>query len=191
MADESQKISRPLNFLAFLYLDEVEDGVFRGGLLATDSSGKPLEFHCTSAIRPNILQRTLYGETLHSHMAVDLTAKLLHDKLQHKPDAILVEQKEFLEFREDMDGNIPVLLVAKQGAVAASEGAGNDGGKILSDDAGKFDALTITPHWKHKGDAGFALPDLSKFFAKFDLAGPFVRIKDALKIVHGQGTPAV
>lgn len=191
MAEESQQIARPLSILAFLYLDEVESGVFRGGLLATDSGGKPLEFHCTSAIRPNTLQKTLYGDALRPHMAVDLTAKLLYGKLQQKPDAFLVWQREFLEFREDMDENIPVLLVAKQGATAAGDAAGNDGGEILSNEAGKFEALTITPHWKHKADAGFVLPDMSKFFAKFDLAGPFERIHDALKMVHSQGaTPA-
>lgn len=188
MAEASQKITRALSVLAFFDFHEVEEGVFRGGVLVTDSGGKPLEFHCTSAIRPNPLQKTLYGDTLHPHMAVDLTAKLLHTKLKEKPDAILVEKKEFLEFRDDTD--IPVLLVAKQGATVAGDASGeDDGGKILPDDSGKFEALTITPHWSHKADADLALPDLSNFFRKFDLVGPFERIREALKMVHSQNNP--
>lgn len=38
--------------LSFVVLGEVEDGVLRGGILVTDSRGKPVEFRCTSPIRP-------------------------------------------------------------------------------------------------------------------------------------------
>ena len=61
-----------LNNIAFVVLANVEDGVLRGGILITDAHGKPLEFRCTSPIRPNAVQRTLYGSTLMPHIAVEL-----------------------------------------------------------------------------------------------------------------------
>ena len=57
-----------LNNLAFVALAEVEEGVLRGGILVTDAQGKPVEFRCTSPIRPNAVQRTLYGGTLMTHI---------------------------------------------------------------------------------------------------------------------------
>jgi len=70
-------MSEGFDYVAFVTLTEVEDDVFRGGILVTDSSGKPVEFRCTSPIRPNAVQRTLYGGTLMPHIAVELVGEVL------------------------------------------------------------------------------------------------------------------
>ena len=57
--------------LAFLGYSEFDKG-YRGGILVTDEWGKPLEFRCTSPVHPNPVQRTLYGQTLLPHIAVEL-----------------------------------------------------------------------------------------------------------------------
>ncbi len=37
---------------------------FRGGLLIIDGNGKPVEFRGTTLVKPNVLQRTLYGASM-------------------------------------------------------------------------------------------------------------------------------
>ncbi|MCD6393593.1 MAG: hypothetical protein J7M40_08795, partial [Planctomycetes bacterium] len=99
--------------IAFVMLAEVEDSVLRGGILVTDSHGKPLEFRCTSPIRPNAVQRTLYGGTLMPHIAVELVGKPLVQAIQTSPDVVLVQQEEFLSLRTRCEK--PLLLARRQG----------------------------------------------------------------------------
>jgi hypothetical protein len=64
--------------IAFLSYVETEKGLAgRGAALVTDHVTKPLEFRCTSPIKPNPVQRTLYGETLRSYIAIDLVGQPL------------------------------------------------------------------------------------------------------------------
>ena len=84
-----------LKYLAFVTLSEVEDGVLRGGILVTDAHGKPVEFRCTSPIRPNTVQRTLYGGTLMPHIAVELVGKPLIQAVQASPDVGLSSRRNF------------------------------------------------------------------------------------------------
>ena len=58
------------NNLAFVTLAEVEEGILRGGILITDTKGKPVEFRCTFPIRPNAVQRTLYGDRVCHNLKV-------------------------------------------------------------------------------------------------------------------------
>ena len=102
-----------LDYLAFTTLVEVENSVLRGGILITDAHGKPVEFRCTSPIRPNAVQRTLYGSTLMPHIAVELVGSPLLKNVQTSPDVVLVQQEEFLTLRERFDK--PLLLAVRQG----------------------------------------------------------------------------
>ena len=57
--------------LGFLGLMDFAKGdVFRGGILIVDSNGKPVEFRCTSTVKPNALQRALYGDSLMPHLSL-------------------------------------------------------------------------------------------------------------------------
>ena len=42
-----------------------------------------MEFRCTAPVRPNPLQRTLYGRTLLPHIAVELIGAPLRGELAH------------------------------------------------------------------------------------------------------------
>jgi hypothetical protein len=92
-------MNEDLNYIAFVSLAEVEDGVMRGGILVTDSNGKPVEFRCTSSIHPNSVQRTLYGSTLMPHIAVETSWRAASSGVQASPDVVLVQQEEFLALR--------------------------------------------------------------------------------------------
>ncbi len=62
MSSSTQK-SMPagIGFLSVIEHDEL--GLF-GGYLVLNMAGRPLEFHCTSPVRPNRAQEILYGPTL-------------------------------------------------------------------------------------------------------------------------------
>ncbi len=118
----------------------------------TDAYGKPLEFRCTSAIQPTAVQKTLYGDTLRSHMSVELTAQPLLAALKEKPDVVLVSQDAFIELRRRIDS--PFLIVSKQGAIVATQQDADKStkSKLLSSLSGKFDPVTVTCHWQYPGD---------------------------------------
>ena len=50
--------------LGFLTTIECPDGALIGGLLVTNHFGRPLEFQCTTPVKPNRTQEVLYGPTL-------------------------------------------------------------------------------------------------------------------------------
>jgi hypothetical protein len=173
-----------LERLAFIALNEVEKGVFRGGALVTDMRGKPLEFRCTSAIQPTAVQKTLYGDTLRGHMCVELTARPLLSALNETPQAVLVTQRDFMDLRKFVDS--PLLLVAKQGqALAEKESDGSQArSELLASPSGRFEPVTVTCHWQHPEDTAATREDLGNLFSRFDLTEPFARIANALALLH-------
>lgn len=179
--------ARPLRTFAFIALTELEKDVFRGGVLVTDAQGKPLEFRCTSAIQPTAVQKTLYGDTLKAHMAVELTARPLLKVVKEKYDAVFVAQDEFIELRKSIEK--PLLVVLKQGSTLATQQESGNPAKseLLSSPSGKFEPVTLTCHWQHTSDIDSALPDLGNLFSRFDLIEPFARIGNALKLLHEAG----
>ncbi|MBI2440942.1 MAG: hypothetical protein HYV35_06170 [Lentisphaerae bacterium] len=176
-----------LSCLAFVALCELDQDVFRGGVLVTDSRGKPIEFRCTSAIQPNNVQKTLYGSTLRTHMAVELAGRPLLSVLKEKPKVVLVKQDEFLELRPFID--LPVLLVAKQGETIAvdEENAKTSKQELLPSPTGKFDPVVLTCHWEYKDDMRSILAPLSGLFTLMDITEPFSRICNALKLLQEKG----
>jgi hypothetical protein len=176
--------------VAFLSLNELDRDVFRGGVLVTDSRGKPTEFRCTSPIQPNNVQKTLYGATLRTHIAVELTGRPLLSALKEKPHVVLVNQDLFLELRPFIGW--PVLLVTKQGeTMTLPEETGNKiKRELLPNPSGKFDPVILTCHWQYENDIrSFASP-LRVLSAAMDFTEPFSRIANALKLVHEKGAVA-
>ncbi len=175
-----------LQRLAFLWLEDLGEGGFRGGALVTDHRGAPIEFRCTSPVRPTRLQRTLYGGTLPTCMCVELTGRPLMKELSEQPDVVLVAQPGFLELRDDID--CPVLMVGRQESADAEAEAPAEASKSvpLSSPSGRFAPIVVTCHWRHPEDADASLRGLGAAFARFDLTEPFSRIKTALTLIHEQ-----
>jgi hypothetical protein len=176
-----------LNNIAFVILSKVEDSVLRGGILVTDNHGKPVEFRCTSPIRPNAVQRTLYGDTLTPHIAVELVGKPLLQAVQSSPDVVLVQQEEFLLMRTKCQK--PLLLARRQGEEIqmAEESGQNQFEEVLSSHSGKFAPVVITCHWDYPDDIVQCKESLGWMFSNCDLLEPFERVKTALATLHEQG----
>ena len=176
-----------LDYLAFVTLADVEDGVLRGGILVTDAHGKPVEFRCTSPIRPNAVQRTLYGSTLMPHIAVELVGAPLVQNVKAAPDVVLVQQEEFLDLRNRYDK--PLLLARRQGQdmQVFEEGGKQQPEEILSSPSGKFSPVVVTCHWDYPDDIAQCKQGLGWISASCDLVEPFERVVTALRTLHEQG----
>ncbi len=116
----SQRTSDVKTRLGFLHVVEVAAVGHVGGLLVSNHLGRPLEFQCTTPVRPNRTQEILYGPTLKAVVLSELIGKTLADRVQVKPELLIVDQPELLDLRRFVD--VPVVLLVK--AVDESAGAG-------------------------------------------------------------------
>lgn len=176
-----------MKHIAFITLSEVEDGMLRGGILITDTNGKPLEFRCTSPIRPNAVQRTLYGSTLMPHIAVELVGIPLAQAVQASPDVLLVQQEEFISLRTKF--NKPLLIARRQGEdLKLSDASGkNRPEEMISSPSNKFAPVVVSCHWNYPDDIVQCKEELGWIFSQCDLVEPFERVKKALSALHEQG----
>lgn len=85
--------------IGFLTVLELPGGAFVGGLLVTNRLGRPLEFQCTTPVKPNRTQEILYGPTLRPFLYSELIGKTLWERLQVRPHLLVVDQAELLELR--------------------------------------------------------------------------------------------
>ena len=99
--------------LGFLTVVDVAAGSFIGGLLVTNKLGRPLEFQCTTPVKPNRTQEILYGPTLKPFVYSELIGKTLLERLQVKPQLLLIDQPELLELRNHADIPVACLVSAK------------------------------------------------------------------------------
>ena len=98
--------------IGFLGYREFDDGkAYRGAILVTDESSKPLEFRCTAPVRPTNLQRTLYGKSLLPHILTELIAVPLIASMREKPQLILITDDAFFDVRQKIAA--PVVRVAR------------------------------------------------------------------------------
>ncbi len=94
--------------LGFLRVVSLDAG-FVGGCLVTNRIGRPLEFQCTTPVRPNRTQEVLYGKTLESFLYCEVLGKTLLERLAVKPDLVLVDQPDLLAMRSSVE--TPILLL--------------------------------------------------------------------------------
>lgn len=119
----SQRTTEVKARLGFLHVVEVDAVGHVGGLLVSNHLGRPLEFQCTTPVRPNRTQEILYGPTLKAVVLSELIGKTLADRVQVKPEMLIVDQPELLDLRRFVD--VPVLLLEK-----ASDGGTGEGIKF-------------------------------------------------------------
>ena len=88
MNPHREEQSTLLGFLA-LHQTSSKDG-YLGAILITDLHGIPQEFRCTHLVKPTIIQKPLYGNTLQPYIAVNLRGIPLIESIQKKPSLIVV-----------------------------------------------------------------------------------------------------
>jgi hypothetical protein len=154
--------------LLFLTSQCFEQGkAIRGGALVTDGKTRPIEFRCTSPIRPNNYQKVLYGSTLDSYIFVDLIGIPLVNKTQENINLVLVEDDRFLPMRPHIDVTVTRLQQSSR----------QEGSPFLS----------LKLHPKFKNEKKFAESSLKPLFEQgIDLMEPFERVQLALEQAHAR-----
>jgi len=106
--------------LGFLTAVEDADRGMVGGLLVTNKFGRPLEFQCTTPVKPNRTQQILYGHTLRPYLLSEVVGRTLVEKISVQPHLILVESEELLSLREFISIPVASLEPADSAADHAS-----------------------------------------------------------------------
>jgi len=180
----STTMKHTVGFLGMLTLEK--GSAFRGGILVTDDWGKPLEFRCTAPVRPNQVQRTLYGQTLLPHIAVELIGLPLLKSIQEKPSLVIIQEDVFFDVRLRYEA--PLVRLWRQGEQVRLQSAGEQeqANSVLNCGTGKFQPIVLEVHRQFHTDSQSCAGCLSDMFGRWDLIEPFERLKRALEYVHEQ-----
>jgi len=156
--------------LGFLTVTEhAELGLF-GGYLVLNAAGRPLEFHCTSPVKPNRAQEILYGPTLRPYLYGEQIGQTLIAKAKNEVALICTDHAACLSAREFVERPLLVLLADSAEATEASLGNRFDLGR-------KRAAISA----KHCGDEEHARAIYGHLHDGVDLLEPFARIREALE----------
>ncbi|MCH2210407.1 MAG: hypothetical protein MK110_03835 [Fuerstiella sp.] len=104
--------------LGFMAALEVDGRGHVGGLLVTSHNGRPLEFQCTTPVKPDRTQEILYGRALKSWLLGELIGSTLLQRVGIKPDLVVVRDEEMLELRNHTE--TPVAYLSDTAAAGAT-----------------------------------------------------------------------
>jgi hypothetical protein len=174
-------------------LESTEYGYF-GGYLIVSQLGRPLEFHCTSPVRPSRAQEILYGPTLHSYLLGEQISGALLKAATLTPRLVITDMPGMLVARVNLACPM-ALLVLQPTPTGATESSTNDEtARIVA-----FDGGERTSHARTANDlisvgdyelvmpAGFeaeryAVAEVAaQLSQQVDLSEPFGRIHEAIR----------
>ena len=175
MPDAKSRTPAALGFLTVT--EHAELGLF-GGYLVLNAAGRPLEFHCTSPVKPNRAQEILYGPTLRPYLYGEQIGQTLIGKAKNDVALVCTDLAACLAAREFSER--PMLLIhSKETASDYSWGARFTLGKNEVATAAKFESDEEPARGVH-GQLGDAV----------DLLEPFARIREALEEAQKSVRPA-
>jgi len=151
--------------LGFLATIALPGGGFVGGLLVTNRHGRPLEFQCTTPVRPTRSQEILFGDSLKPYLLGEVIAETLIRKATVKPDIVLTEDDAVLEVRSHIDR--PAGLVF--------EAPGEDGESI------RVGRQRLRFHDGHRHDRDVVSERAKAIHEAVDMTEPFRRVREALE----------
>lgn len=170
MASSTASGTLNLGFMTVLH----EATGYLGGYLVTNAWGRPLEFRLSTAVQPNRVQQILYGGTLQPYICADLIGKILFEKTATAAHLVLTDFEPVLELRPNVD--VPVAWLASEKDRLASALA-ESGAEVRPAQTG---AGPILCHPRFLADAETIREMLRRLDDAFELAEPFVRIREAI-----------
>lgn len=194
------RLKEALGFLTVV--EDARHGLF-GGYLVLNATGRPLEFHCTTPIKPNRAQQILYGPTLIPFLYGEQIGQTLLNKGQVEPLVVCTDRPPVLEVRPFV--NVPLALVLSDGTTAphcppsehpAGRPTPGESAERLRDTvhtdrdaaAGLSKLRTFQLGRNHLAVAREAEEDLQQITERighladsFDLTEPFTRIREAIE----------
>lgn len=182
--------AKPSQALGFLTVLEHEQQGLVGGYLILNTSGRPLEFHCTAPVKPSRAQRILFGPTLEPYLYGEQIGQTLLAKGSIEPLAVYTDLERVLSVRDFV--SLPVALVfagnpsppATDTTVAPSQwrvdAPHRAGPHLHSFEIGTNRLAVAANRAADEGRIAGALDTL----ATFDLSEPFERIREAVEEAH-------
>ena len=167
------------SLIGFLSVEMTADNVgMLGAILVTDARGYPLEFRCTTPVRPTAIQKTLYGSKLKPYVCVELCGKRLLVEIQRKPAIILTSDQAMLALSTDA---LPVVVAVRAGSVIETASLTKHlNTERLESVAGHFQPIVLMSRQDQSQSISLAKSTLIDLFGIIDLLEPFDRIKTAL-----------
>jgi hypothetical protein len=155
-------------------LESPEHGYF-GGYLIVSLWGRPIEFHCTSPVKPSRALEILYGPTLQPYLLGEQISGALLQAAKLTPRLIVTDQAAMLPARARARAPMALLL---SGGTASSAGT-----SALSAIDGRF----VVGDYELQVPAGFETEMVASQEAAatltqhLDLFEPFGRIHEAIR----------
>ncbi len=169
------------------FLTVLEDGQFGlfGGYLLLNPAGRPLEFHCTSPIKPNRAQQILYGPTLEAYLYGEQIGTALVRAAEVEPLAVWTDRLPALALRGCTSRPVALVLpeespqdCAVQRAQQTASATAQDAEHLVVFRLGR-NRLAVGRQWA--GDQQQIEEDFGPLADWFDLSEPFARIRLAIE----------
>ena len=185
--------SRETTFGYLTTLQSPEHGYF-GGYLIVSELGRPLEFHCTSPVRPSRAQEILYGPTLQPYLIGEQIGGSLLEAAKLTPRLILTDQAATMVVRSRTE--VPMVFVLARAELqnapaiqidAASDtivaSTAGDGAVLAPSSYGQFSAgnYELQLPFGFESDQAVVIESLALLTQHVDLAEPFGRIHEAIR----------
>jgi hypothetical protein len=182
--------AKPSQALGFLTVLEHEQQGLVGGYLILNTSGRPLEFHCTAPVKPSRAQRILFGPTLEPYLYGEQIGQTLLAKGSIEPFAVYTDVERVLSVRDFV--SLPVALVfagnsappATDTSIAGSQwrvDAPHRAGPHLHSFEIGVNRLAVAAN--RAADEG-RITGSCDTLGTFDLSEPFERIREAVEEAH-------
>lgn len=165
MADGVTSISTSAATLGFLTaVEHALHGLF-GGYLLLNTTGQPVEFHCTTPVKASRIQQILYGPTLEPFLYGEQIGATLVTKSAASPLLLVVDRTELLAVRPHIRVSTALVMTAETGENGARMTIGNNRLQLARQDVDQRQAIAER---------------LAVLDESFDLAEPFERIRAAI-----------
>ena len=156
--------------LGFLGIVEHPQHGLIGGYLILNSLGRPLEFHCSTPLRPNRAQQILFGPTLRPYLFGEQIGQTLVSKCSIVPALICTDHADSLALRDFI--TIPMALVAANA---------NDPAGAISSGCLDLSNCIARVARQHAGDEQQIVGIAAGLGQNFDFLEPFGRIREAIQ----------
>jgi hypothetical protein len=174
--------TRTLRFGFLTALEHAERG-FVAGLLVTNQFGRPLEFQCTTPVKPNRTQQILYGPTLVPYVLGELAAQTLVKKAGVQPHLILTDNVDILELRNHV--TIPVLRLVLPEAGSTEQATTATPADVDDQQVTRLGLHTCYTHASFSADRDAVAKLTSAMSKEADLSEPLERVQAALEEAVG------
>jgi hypothetical protein len=194
-----EKASAEPSFGFMSAIESPEYGHF-GGYLIVSPLGRPIEFHCTSPVKPSRAQEILYGPTLQPFLIGEQICGALLQAAKSTPRLILTDSAAMLAARTRAASPVALLVIPATLKVANTD----ESCESQEADASTPKLSTLQHFAGHVEVAGFELIMPSGFEEDrhvvaelaaqlshhVDLAEPFGRIHEAIREAQRIGSRA-